>query len=112
MGYDVHITRKANWFEDGPDISASEWQAYIADDPEMTITGAAEAALPGGDVLRYQNSLLAEWRKPTGQTAWFDFRKGRVVVKNPDEETVEKMKRVARALRARVQGDDGEFYGD
>jgi hypothetical protein len=112
MGYDIHITRKANWFDDGPDIPDSEWQTYVAGDPEMTMTGAAEAALPGSAVLRYENSLLAEWRRPMGGTVWFDFRRGRVVVKNPDDETVEKMKQVARALRARVQGDEGEFYGD
>jgi hypothetical protein len=112
MGYDIHITRKANWFDEGPDIPDSEWQAYVTGDPEMSITGAAEAALPEGRVLRYENTLLAEWRRPTGGVVWFDFRSGRVVVKNPDEATVEKMKQVARALRARVQGDDGESYGD
>src|SRR5215472_103147 len=104
MGYDLHITRKARWSDDGPDIPDSEWEAYATGDPEMTITGAAEANLADGRVLRYENSLIAEWRKPTGETVWFDFRRGRIVVKNPDDGTIKKMNQVARALRARVQG--------
>lgn len=113
MGYDLHITRKELWFEDGPDIDDSEWRAYVASDPELRITGVAEAPLPDGGALRYESPLMAEWRRRSGgETVWFDFRDGRVVVKNPDDEIIAKMRQIAAALRARVQGDEGEFYGD
>ena len=30
MGYEIHITRKTEWFdEDGPEISLEDWKAYI-----------------------------------------------------------------------------------
>jgi len=111
MGYDVHITRKKRWSDDGPDISDTDWQSYVASDPDMRIAGVAQATTPKGETIRYQNALLAEWHGHSSRhPVWFDFRSGGVVVKNPDEETISKMCRVATSLRARVQGDDGEFY--
>ncbi|NYH26059.1 hypothetical protein GGD40_005630 [Paraburkholderia bryophila] len=43
--------------------------------------------------------------------AWFDFRAGNVVVKNPDTAILLKMWLIAQKLGARVQGDDCEIYG-
>ena len=105
MGYDLHVTRG-----DGRPMSDAEWREYVASDPELDLTGVAEAETPDG-TLRYENPSLACWRgHPGRQPVWFDFRDGQVVVKNPDEPTIEKMLVVAAALRARVQGDDGEIY--
>lgn len=39
MGYDLHITRKAQWRDEGEDIPASEWQAVVAMDSSLKITG-------------------------------------------------------------------------
>jgi hypothetical protein len=105
MGYDLHVTRG-----DRRPIAEAEWSAYVAGDPELDPTGVAEAPTPEG-TLKYENPGLACWRgHPSGEEVWFDFRDGQVVVKNPDEPTIGKMLAVARALRARVQGDDGEIY--
>ena len=105
MGYDLHVTRG-----DRRPIPEAEWRAYLAEDPELDPTGVAETPTPAG-TLKYENPGLACWRgHPSGEVVWFDFRHGQVVVKNPDEPTIGKMLAVARALRARVQGDDGEIY--
>jgi hypothetical protein len=45
-----------------------------------------------------------------GDMAWFDLHHGNVVVKNPDREIRRKMWRLAERLRAKVQGDDREYY--
>ena len=45
-----------------------------------------------------------------GNHAWFDYREGNIVVKNPDDEIVNKMLDIAERLDAKVQGDDGEIY--
>jgi hypothetical protein len=51
MGYDVHITRRPEWFEDeGPEITLDEWLAVIRDDPEMRLDGYAEAQLPAAGI--------------------------------------------------------------
>ena len=45
-----------------------------------------------------------------GNKALFDHTEGRITVKNPDAEIIDKMRRIASALDARVVGDDGEEY--
>lgn len=115
MGYDIHITRKEHWSDDGPEITLAEWQAYIASDIEMRLDGYAEAALGDGKTLRVENEGLSVWKAyphhgTNGNMAWFDFRSGNVVVKNPDEQILAKMWLIAQKLRAQVQGDEGECY--
>lgn len=115
MGYDVHITRTAEWTDSESDpITLEQWQAYIASDPEMRADGFAEAATPSG-TLRYENPGLAVWTAWSehgrdGNFAWFDLESGRVTVKNPDDAILLKMCAVADRLGARVQGDEGEHY--
>ena len=116
MGYDLHITRADEWFEnEGLEIDAAEWLAYVESDPEMRLDGYAEASVGEGKVLRYESEGLAVWttysgHERDGNMAWFDLRSGNVVVKNPDEEIIAKMCDIAEGLNARVQGDDGELY--
>ena len=116
MGYDIHITRKTNWFEEEPKIGCDEWQAVVASDDEMRLDGYAEAKVGCGAVLRVESEGLAVWtaysgHAANGNMAWFDFRGGNVVVKNPNAEILGKMWAIAENLGARVQGDDGELYG-
>jgi hypothetical protein len=42
--------------------------------------------------------------------AWFAFSRGNITVKNPNQEIRKKMVDIAVALRAKVQGDNGEIY--
>ena len=119
MGYDLHITRKVDWSDDdGEAISLDEWTAYVDSDPSMRLDGYAEAATPSGEVLRTESPGLAVWVSYSGHgvdgnMAWFGHsdRSGAVVVKNADQEIRRKMHEIATALRAKVQGDDGEEYG-
>ncbi|MBZ5685415.1 MAG: hypothetical protein LAP86_10290 [Acidobacteriia bacterium] len=110
MGYDVHITRK---IANGPEISLAEWTEYVKSDPEMRLDGFAQAAnLKTDETIRYENAGVALWtaysQKPN--TPWFDYRRGKIVVKNLDPEILAKMWQIAQALSANVQGDEGEIY--
>ncbi len=113
MGYDVHITRASHWTDsEASPISLAEWDAYIQHDPEMRRDDIATAYV-GEDILTCESDGLAVWltyskNDPKVNLAWFDFRHDRIVVKNPDEEILGKMKRIAAALDARVIGDEGE----
>lgn len=117
MGYEVHITRKQEWFDsDGPDISLEEWKAYLSSDPEMRLDGYAEAATVKGDVLRVEQEGLAVWiaysgHGLNGNMAWLYPGSGGIVAKNPDEEILRKMFGIAQAPGARVVGEEGEEYG-
>ena len=112
MGYDLHITRRPKWFaREGPVITDAEWRTLVEADAELRFSGAAEHELASGAVLRYENPLLAVWTDhPDEEIVWFDYRRGDIIVSDPDEATIVKMRQVARALSATVQGDDGELY--
>jgi hypothetical protein len=98
MGYDLHITRRDHWTDDGADIALSEWQAIVERDPD----------------LAWQPELgptFAIWSGPSGRYEhWLAWTNGTLYAKNPDAPLIDKMATIARLLHARVQGDDGEFY--
>lgn len=118
MGYDLHITRKRDWFDDdGPAISLDEWLAYVESDAELRLDGHAEAGLPGGAVLRAEDPSMAVWTAwsgnvPAGNQAWMWLAgTGNVMAKNPSREMIAKMYDIALSLGAKVQGDECEVYG-
>lgn len=116
MGYDVHITRKENWFhEDNREIPLIEWKEYIKYDREMRLDNYAETETSGDSIIRVESEGLAVWtsysgHERDGNMAWFDYRAGNITVKNPDDEILTKMVAISEALNAKVQGDDGEVY--
>jgi len=116
MGYDLHITRADDWTDsESEPITLDEWKAYVASDPEFRLENFAEATTPQGETVRYDSEGLAVWTAYSGHgvdgnMAWFDYRRGRIVVKNPDDEIQEKMKRIADHFDAYVVGDEGEEY--
>lgn len=116
MGYDVHITRASVWTESGSHpIDLREWLKYVEADPEMRPDNVAVARIKGKPVVAYANEGLSVWlaysgHDPNGNMAWFDYRDGRIVVKNPDSEILAKMKEIAAHFGAIVMGDDGETY--
>ncbi|WP_329136461.1 hypothetical protein OG552_24765 [Streptomyces sp. NBC_01476] len=115
MGYDVYITRRASWWaEEGARITPQEWEAVVAADPDLEMVQVARATPRGQDaVLEYRNPWLAQMvTHPALDThgAWLDWRDGQIVVKNPDDTLLRKMRAIAAGLQARVQGDDDEFY--
>jgi len=116
VGYDVHITRAKEWYDsEKSPITLEEWHAYLTSDPEMRLDGYAEATTPEGATIRIESEGLAVWTRHSGNgldgnMAWFDYRNGQIVVNNPDDEILDKMKAIAAALHARVIGDEGEEY--
>ena len=117
MGYDIHITRKDEWFsEDGTGISLEEWKQYVKSDPEMRLDNYAETETSNG-VLRVKSEGLAVWLGYSGHgvggnMAWFYYSDGNITVKNPDEEILRKMISIAKSLNAKVQGDECEVYNE
>ena len=99
MGYDFHITRAESWTEgERSPITAEEWLGYVASDPELKLAG-------------YNGPHFALWQgKSRHPEAWFDWYRGCITTKNPDPPLIAKALEIARRLRARVVGDDGEVY--
>lgn len=101
MGYDLHITRKDCWAEEEDErrISAEEWKAYADADPELI------KDLESSDETDY-----VFIRQAGNWPLWFNSRLGNIYTKNPDIDVIQKMVKIALVLKARVQGDDQEFY--
>ena len=104
MGYEVHVTRRENWWdEDGGEISAQEWAAAVCD----------LAMVPVPEGWSGQPQWVAEMTTgpaPEFRTEGLYWSAGRIVAKHPTDALITKMCQVARVLGARVQGDDGEYY--
>jgi hypothetical protein len=94
VGYDLHITRRDNWFDAGDDISADEWLKYVESDPDLSIDES-------------NGKYFAIWKED-----WLDWSRGEIYTKDPRRNLIEKMIQIANRLNAKVQGDEGEIYVD
>src|ERR1700739_1579258 len=103
MGYDVHITRKPDWFDEGDDIPLADWLEYVRSEPEMRMDVHGEIRPKNGEFLRAESNSLSVWtgysRHVEGEKmAWFALYLGSIVVKDPDPEVLRKMHRISCAL--------------
>lgn len=98
MGYDLHITRREFWSSEGDDIAFDDFVRHVRSDGEFTYPGQL-----GDD--------SADWRCPkSGYVSWLSWADGQICTKNPEPVFIDKLVLVAKALQAKVQGDDGEVY--
>ena len=117
MGYDLHVTRADSWLDsEQRPITLDEWIAFVRSDPSLRLDGFAEATSDEGESIRIEAPGIAVWTAYSqhgvdGNMAWLHWFGGRVDAKNPDEEIRRKLHAIAVALRAKVQGDEGEDYG-
>jgi len=99
MGVELHITRAEHWAEnDGLQITAEEWLAYVESDAELRLWPE-------------NGQHFARWLGPSKYAEpWLDWFQGNVSTKWPDTALYCKMLRIAQALGAHVQDDDGTKY--
>jgi hypothetical protein len=105
MGYDIHITRRTSWSEEGePEVSLDEWRAVVESDCDLI----ALAPTP-------ENPLTAMILSPhegNKGARYFHYLSGQIFVKEPTKSALRKILSIARALHARVIGDEDEVYSD
>ena len=99
MGYDLYITRKDWWASpEGPEISLEEWVAFARTCADVG---------PDPHNVGVQNWIMLS--HPKKVPLWWSS--GRVHTKNPDDEAIAILVRLAKGLSARVLGEDDEVYG-
>jgi len=93
-------------------ISLEEWLTYVSNDAEMHHEGFAEATNPIDEHVKIVQKGISIWTThPFGHNVWFFCSKDRVIVKNPDQETIIKMFKIAAVLDAIVIDENGYIYG-
>ena len=68
MGYDLHITRRDDWWEDGKNIPEADWRALVESDPTLTLKEIVSATTPDGSKISFDSPLLAECRMRVAQS--------------------------------------------
>jgi hypothetical protein len=122
MRYAVYITRGEHWcFEDRErrPISEAEWLAYAERDAELRPLEALQSFdfATGRPLSLIPVENTWEWLAHPGgvnsvRPQTFEYNRGGIIVRAPDPELLRKAVAVARALAARVIGDDERVIGD
>ena len=106
MGYNLHIVRTENWFDSESDpVTKSDVDRVIASDESLawSTTDYVDMSDESGAVTRY---YMICWN---GAPAFWWCR-SEITCKNPNESQIVKLHEIARALDAKLVGDEGELY--
>jgi hypothetical protein len=107
MGYDLHIIRTKDWGDSNEDpVTWEQADALVTSDPELK--WAKTATFTGGEpettfVLKGD---FIEWN---GEP-WFHWSEDQIIGGSRNEAAIVKLAQMAKALSARLVGDDGEEY--
>jgi hypothetical protein len=106
MAYDLHIVRTDDWFDSAANpVSKPDVDELIQSDPELarSTVDYVDMGADDGGVTRYFYIL---WN---GNPCFWWYR-DEITCAGPNENQTQKMVEMARALGAKVLGDDGEAY--
>lgn len=79
-------------------ITSDEWLNVARGDPELELIAECDPYVVG-------------WLRDSSDSGtYFEWHGGNIYTKNPTKQAIMKMEELARRLRAKVQGDDGEVY--
>ncbi|MEP1231191.1 MAG: hypothetical protein ABJG88_10985 [Litorimonas sp.] len=100
MGYDLHIHRKENWFDENSSkpITYEEWQTVAKADKDLEVIGTA------GDILSYGST------NSNTDTVGFHWTQNEIQVTFRGNAAIIKAYELAQILGAKLQGDEGEVY--
>ncbi len=113
-GYFVHIVKgeKPGASRVSPTDLLRDWVALVNADPECRIDEKHPVRNPAtGEEITMASPGNAVWNNPkTGQKARLDFTGHGIRSREPDADTIRKMKGMAGRLGANLVGDDGRTY--
>ncbi len=123
MAYLVYIIRQNDYSDrlEDSSITPGEWLNYAKDDPELQPAVAEVAFLNSEETTVINPEPESEitdfdWYGHPGSDAdtipllFFHVRS--IATKYPDKHTIGKMIKIAAVMKARVRGDDGEYYDE
>jgi hypothetical protein len=105
----LYITRRKDLFDHAGDteITLKEWTTFVANDPDMRLEHYTTVTLPDGSEYRYPSPGKAVWlyRQPgefTPREIIFDYADGNIIITDPDQITLKKIRHIAFKLNTRV----------
>lgn len=103
VGYDLHITRRAEWSDpgSGPPITRGEFERVVLGD----------ARFRRDDGLGPDYAVLVKKSRGTDDSPWLCWQDGQILTKSPPRSFIRLAVEIAGKLNARVVGDDDEGYG-
>lgn len=106
MGYELHIHRKDNWFDEksSKPVSYEEWKAVAKADEELIIVGSY------GDRRVDFEIPIYGWPKPDGEAVSFIWLIDEVSVSFSGDAAIVKAFELSQKLGAKLQGDENEVY--
>jgi hypothetical protein len=115
MGYELHIHRAADdWMNaSSTPISEAEWLGLAEADPALVRDGGYGTKRPDRSTAELASFSYAPPGRNEGCGFSLDPEDGSITVAGAYDATSRiKAVEISKQLGARVQGDDGEFYGD
>lgn len=106
MGYDLHIVRTEHWRDaSSAPVTKADVDRMIAADESLSWSTSdyADMKEKDGSIIRY---FFINWN---GEPAFWWCR-SEITCKNPTDDQIFKLAEMAKALGARLVGDDGEYY--
>ena len=97
-GYNVYITKKEFYLNDGECITKQEWSTYLETDPTITV-----------DIQNSEEDFLVSIDEQEF-SLWYDRNSCDLLTKNPTPEAIGKMIDISKKLKATVQGEESEIY--
>ena len=97
-GYNVYITKKEFYLNDGECITKQEWSTYLETDPTITV-----------DIQNSEEDFLVSIDEQEF-SLWYDRNSWELLTKNPTPEAIGKMIDISKKLKATVQGEESEIY--
>lgn len=116
MGYDIHITRAEHWMDDDAPITLAEVEAVMDQLPpgfRIDRTGIVTAVSPNGQTLSAEVGPYLVFMNGDDENSrvhiYFNSPHG-PYFRVADTEAILPVITLANALKAKVQGDEGEVY--
>ncbi|RZF50507.1 hypothetical protein EXE30_12805 [Acinetobacter halotolerans] len=97
-GYNVYITKKEFYLNEGKCITPVEWRSYLETDPFVIV-----------DPHNSEQDFIVSVNEQVFPL-WYSYDSCDLFTKNPSPEAINKMIEIAKMLNATVQGDELEIY--
>ena len=108
MGYNLYVTRADAWYDaSSHPIPHKDWAAIVSADPDLEWS-PSDYVETHSDAGNIREHLVIWLRHPDRVPFW--YYQGAIEAKNPDVATIRKLVELARNLRARCFGEEGEEY--